>query len=359
MAITTAVYCTREDVKSATDMQGTAYNNNQIDRAVQEAARNIEGHLHRKFYPEDTTKYFDWPAQSGQGGGFITYPWKLYFDANDCISVTSVQSPPGTQLNIAYFNLEPANYGPPYTYIEIQRDKNISFGGAPSAQRAVVITGTWGYSADTDSAGTLAAAISSTSAMSITVSDASLVGVGDLLLVDSERILIQDRSTITSGQTNISGATTDQDSDNAITVTDGTQIHTGEVILIDQEKMLVEDITGNVLTVKRSYDGTNLASHSSSTTIYVYRTLSVLRGQLGTTAATHTNGTSVAKFRVPYMIRNLAVAEAVNTILQETGGYAQSQGGEGAVIHGLGSALADKWDEVVTRYGRKSRMRTV
>lgn len=357
--ITTPVYCSREDVKSATDMQGTTYNNAQIDRAVQEAARNIDAHLHRKFYPEDKTLYFDWPAQSGQGGGFITYPWKLYFDGNNNVSISSVESPPGTTLNTAYFNLEPANYGPPYTYIEIQRDKSIAFGGAPTPQRAVKITGTWGYTTDTDTAGTLAAAVSSTTATSITISDASLVGVGDILIVDTERFIVQERSTITSGQTNTAGATTAVESDNAITVTDGTQVHAGEVILIDSEKMLIQDITGNVLTVKRGYDGTTLATHTTATTINVYRVLTVLRGQLGTTAATHSNAAAVSKHRVPYLIRNLAVAESVNIILQETGGYNNPQGEVGAQVHGLGSALADKWDEARTAYGRKARMRTV
>jgi hypothetical protein len=359
MAITTPVYCSREDVKSATDMQGTTYNNAQIDRAIQEAARNIDGHLHLRFYPEDKSLYFDWPAQSGQGGGFVTYPWKLYFDGNVCLSISAVESPPGTALTLSYFNLEPYNYGPPYTYIEIQRDKSAAFGGAPSPQRSVKITGTWGYTNDQDSAGTLAAAISSTSATSLTVSDASLAGVGNILTIDSERMIVQDRSTVTSNQTNVSGATTGLDNDNAITVTDGTQLHAGEVILIDAEKMLITDITVNQLTVKRAYDGTTLATHSTSTTIYVYRVLSVLRGVLGTTAATHLISAPVSKLRVPFLIRNLTIAEAVNIILQETGGYSNPQGEELAAIHGLGTALADKWDEARTSYGRKSRMRTV
>lgn len=358
MAITTPCYCSREDVKSATDMQGTAYNNAQIDRAIQEAARNIDGHLHRKFYPEDKTVYFDWPAQSGQGGGQITYPWKLYFDANDLLTLTTVQSPPGTSLNTAYFNLEPADYGPPYTYLEIQRDKSIAFSGGSTPQRAVQITGTWGYTQDKDQVGTLVSTING-STQTVVLTDGSQAGVGDLLIIDSERMLVSEKAAYDTGVTQQgSGCSTTNDYDNILALLAGSSVNVDEVIALDSEKMLVLDIIGNNVTVKRGYDGTPLATHTGAE-VFAYRSLTVQRGQLGTSSASHTSTTAVYKHRVPYMIRNLAIAEAVNVILQETGGYSNPQGEDQATVRGLGSALADKWDEARTAYGRKARMRTV
>ena len=359
MTIFTPCYCSREDVKRAPDFQSTAYDNVQIDRVIQNVARNIEGHLHRTFYPNDTTKYFDWPAQSGQGGGFITYPWKIYFDGNDCVTLTELQSPPGTDIDIAYVNLEPANYGPPYTYLELQRDKNAAFGGAATPQRAIVATGTWGYTADNDVVTSLAVAVSSDTATTIQVANAASTGVGDLLIVDSERMLVQEAAAVTTGDSQQnSGCSTAASNDNVLTLTSGSSVNLNEVILLDAEKMLVLDITGNNVTVKRQYDGTVLATHSSAT-VYAYRTLTVARGQLGTSAATHLISASVSKHRVPSLIQSLAIAESVNTILQETGGYSSPQGETGAQISGLGTALADLWDEAVTTFGRKSRMRTV
>jgi len=49
----------------------------------------------------------------------------------------------------------------------------------------------------------------------------------------------------------------------------------------------------------------------------------------------------------------------VNRVLQETGGYARTEG-EGAGAHPApGAGLAEMWDEATTVYGRKARFRAV
>jgi len=45
--------------------------------------------------------------------------------------------------------------------------------------------------------------------------------------------------------------------------------------------------------------------------------------------------------------------------LQETSGYARTVGEGGEARPAPGVALADLWDEAVTRYGRKARIRAV
>lgn len=360
MAVTTVAYCSREDVKRAPDFKGTARNDWQVDRAIQSAARNIEGHLHRAFYPNNTTKYFDWPNFQS------TYPWKIYLDAAELADVTvnvPVVTTGGranpTVIPAANLYWGPWNYAPPYTFVEIDRSTSSAFGLGPTPQRDVAITGTFGYSIATDPAGTLAAAISSTTATTATVSDGSLVGVGNLLIVDSERMLVTERANASTGQTNLTGLTTANTADVTGTVTDGTQVHLNEVIQIDAERMLVVDVTGNAVTVKRAWDGTVLAAHGAGTTIYASRALTVARGQLGTAAATHLNGAAASIHQVPSLIRDLATAEALNRVLQETGGYADPEGEGTSAIHGLGSALADLWDEAETAYGRVARSRVV
>lgn len=357
LGITRPVYCTREDVKRAADIKETARNNAQIDRAIQSASRNIDKHMHRRFYPEDATRYWDWPNFQR------AYPWRLWLDDNELADTTSnvpVVTSAGTVIPSSAVFWGPWNGSPPYTSLELDRSKSYSFGAGSTPQRSISITGTFGYNTDADPAGTLAAAVTTTTATTLTVSDGSLVGVGNLLIIDSERLIVQARATATTGQTNTSGATTESMADDVILVADGTQVHVDEVLLIDQEKMLVVDITGNFITVIRAWDGTVLATHSASTTIYAYRLLTVLRGQLGTTAATHLNAATISISRPPTLIRDLCIAEAVTRVLAETSGYAAGGdgGGEGSP-HALTAALPDLWDEAETGYARKARSRVV
>ena len=126
--------------------------------------------------------------------------------------------------------------------------------------------------------------------------------------------------------------------------------------------MLVLDVTGNIATVKRAWDGTVLAAHTVGAHIYAFRTLTVLRGQLGTTAATHSNAAAASIHRVPALIKDLAVAEATNRVLQEVSGYARtmpSSSGNSKTIAASTSALDDLRDCAYTAHGRKARTRTV
>jgi hypothetical protein len=353
MVVTRPTYATREEVKRALDIKETARNNAQIDRAIQSASRIIDKHLHRAFYPTDGTKYFDWPNFD------YAYPWRLYFDQWDLAAVpTSVMT--GTQsIPISNINFEPVNSGPPYRWLEIQRNTSYAFGVSATPQRDVSITGTWGYWTSTVPAGTLTAAMSSVSSTAVQVSNGALVGVGDLLIVDGERMLVQGRANVDSGQTNVSGATTASASDVGITVTDGTQLNVDEVIQIDSERMLIVDVTANLVTVKRGWDGTVLATHTAGTHIYASRSLTVARGQLGTVATTHTLGAAASISEIPAPVKDLAVAEGEVRAIQETGGYANPQGEGGGAIHGVGTALADLWDEAMTACGRKNRKRVI
>ena len=355
MAVSIPCLCTREDVKRATDIKETARNNWQIDRAIQSATRNIETHLHVKFYPVDTTNYFDWPNFD------YAYPWRLWLNQYRLAAIPTAVTTGGTSIPLSACNFEPVNSGPPYSYLELRRDQPYAFGVGPTPQRDVAITGTFGYWMQTDPGGQLAAAVNSTTATAVTVTDSSLMGVGQLLIAGTERMLITNRSMADTGQTNLSGATTNSKSDVAIGVTDATQLHIDEIVQIDSERMLIVDVnTGaNTVTVQRAWDGTALATHSTGTHIYALRNLSVLRGQLGTTAATYTSGTAVSVWQIPQLARDLAVAEASNRVIEEVGGYSDPQGEGAAAMAHLGSALADLWDEAETAYGRKARIRVI
>ncbi len=111
--------------------------------------------------------------------------------------------------------------------------------------------------------------------------------------------------------------------------------------------MLITDIAGNVLTVKRAWDGSVLATHVGAT-VYAPRLLTVVRGVLGTAAATHLNGAAVAVHAVPGLVRELAVAEALNLFLQESAGYARTVG-EGDSLRMASAPVCGTCGRSVTR----------
>lgn len=364
MAVTRLCYCTREDVKAALDAKQTARNDAQIDRAIEAASDGIDGVMHRVFFTTDTTRYVDWPNFQA------AYPWRIWLDQAELADVTvnvPVVTSGGNVIPNANIFWGNPRYTPPYTYFELNRSSSSSFGQGNTPQRDVAVTGTFGYGIDTAPGGSLAAAVSSTSATTITVSDGSVVGIGNGLLIGTERMLVTGRANVTSGQTQQgAGAGTTSTADVTLAVTDGTKFFVGEVVTLDSERMLIVDVTGNNLTVKRGWDGTVLATHSGAT-VYVSRLLTVVRGAQGTTAATHLINTAVSVHLVPPLIRQLAVGEALVSITGEPAAYAATEGagvmssskrGRGTVS-GVGQGLQSLWDRAYQQHGRKARSRAV
>lgn len=351
-------YCTREDVKRALDIKGTARNDWQVDRAIQAASDDIDSHMHRQFYPLDTTAKIDWPNWQR------AYPWRIWLDAAELADVTvtvpTVTSGGVTIPNSAIF-WGPWNYAPPFTFFELDRSQSYAFGGGSTPQQAVHVTGTRGYWLKTDAAGTLASAISDTTGTTITVTDASVFGVGDLLVIDTERFLVTERAMAQAGSLVLSGTgvTTAVASDVTLSVGGSGTLHVGEVILIDAERMLIVDVSGSSYVVKRGWDGTVLATHSATAAINALRSVTVTRGEAGSTAASHSSATAINRYRAPGKISELAIAEACNTVQQQLGGYSDPQGESGASLSNLGAALADLWDEAETGFARKNRKRVI
>ncbi len=342
-------YCTREDVKSALDIKETARNNVQVDRAIEGASRAVEGYLHRTFYPQVATKYFDWPdVQYGRSD-------RLWLEQNELISATTITSG-GVTLSGSQYYLEPQNDGPPYDRVEINRGSSGAFNSGSTNQRAISITGTFGYSNDWSVVGTAVEAMDgSETDMDVSSAASVAVGIGSLVKVDSEVMQVTGRTYLTTGQTNTSANSV---SDTIQIVSNGAAFSIGEVILVGSEKMLIVDISGNNLSVKRAWDGSALAAHSGST-IYAPRTLTVTRGVLGSTVATHLTSANVSVWQVPGLLRTLVVAEAVNTMLQEGAGYARTGGTGDNANEYIGRGLSDLRKTAYAQLGRKARTRAV
>lgn len=311
-------YITREAVKRSLDAKETARNDVLVDRAIEAASRSVEGFLRRTFAPTLATKYFDWPNEQ------FARAWRLWLTQDNLISLTTL-SVAGTTISASDYFLEPVNSGPPYDRIEIDLASTAAFSSGSTHQRSIAVTGLWGYTNDETTVGTIAEALdASETGVDVDGATAALVGVGSVVRVNSERMLVTGRSTLTTGQT-LQSDMTNANNNVTVAVTTGSAFSVGETILLDSERMLVVDITGNTLTVKRGWDGSTPAAHSGST-IYGYRTLTVSRGALGTSAATHSSGASILRWDVPGPVAELTLAEAINNLEQAKAGYARTAG---------------------------------
>lgn len=351
--MTTPTYATREEIKAELDVKETARSNSRIDRALADATDAVHGLCKRVFYPTLATRSFNWPNEQHARS------WRLWLDQSELISVTTLTSSGTTIASTDYF-LEPNEYGPPYNRIEIDLASNASFDSGDTHQRAIVVTGLFGYTNDETAAGATAEALdASETGVDVDAATSAAVGVGSLLRIDSERVIVTGRSNLDTGQT-LGSSVTNQNNIVTIAVQSGTAFAAGESMTINSERMLIEDITGNNLTVRRAWDGSSIAAHTAGATIYAPRTLTVTRGALGTTAATHLTAATVYRWDPPGPVRQLCVAEAVTDLLQGRSGYARTAGAGDSEREVSGRGLKNLRDRVYdSGLARKGRTRSV
>lgn len=358
MAITTPVYTTRETIKRALDQGEVPRNNRNIDRCIESASRNAEGLCHRIFYPHTDTKYFNWPNDQG------ALSWRLWLEYTDLISIDTLSSG-GTSISPTAYFLEPNTTGPPYNRLEVSLGSSASFGGGSTHQRDITITGLWGYSDDHTAVGTVTEALdASETAVDVSASASADIGVGSLLKVDSERMLVTDRRSLDTGQDVGGSGLTATKSAQSLTVADTSQFVVDEVLVIEAERVLVTDITATTLTIERAFEGSTIAAHAAGTDIYAPRTLTVTRGMLGSTATTHANGADLSVWKVHPALRQYATAEAIHELMQEQTGWfrtmsASSIFGGTAKRAATIEALIDYRDQLYRTLGRKARTRTI
>lgn len=218
----TGAYVGVEAVKTATKIATTEYDALILEHLLA-ASRAVEGPpINRRFFPVVATNKYRWPSLNLQAS------WELWTE-DDLLSVSSISVAAAGQnavpVAITNYFLEPQWAGPPYNRVEIDLSSSDAFQAGPTPQQSVQITGVWGYSADTQAAGTLGGSINA-SVTSLVVSSAALVDQGDVLLIDSEAIYVD----------------------------------TGR-----------SAPTSTTLTVKRGVNGTTAASHTSGAAIARYR----------------------------------------------------------------------------------------
>lgn len=351
----TPFYATREEVKAELDAKETSRSNSRIDRALAAGMDAVHGLTHRMFYPVLATRRFDWPPRAGSTAGI------LRLGSNEIISVASLTSG-GIEIPAGQYLLRRADDldEPPYTRIELDLSGPASFGQGDTYQQDIAAHSLFGYRNDEAPAGATVEDLDATeTAVNVDAATSAAAGVGALLRIDDERVIVTGRSLLYTGQTLGGAGLTNQNSAVVVDVADGTGFAAGETIVIDGERMLVEDIAGDTLIVRRAWDGSTIAAHTATTAIFAPRTLTVARGALGTTAATHSSGASVYRFDFPGSVRQLCLAEALTDLLQGRSGYARTAGSGDNERETSGRGLKDLRDRVYTSHGRKARMRSV
>lgn len=357
-------YVTREEVMDALDFRESTLRTSLIDSSIAGASRDVDFLCHRQFYPLDTTRRFDWPNFQR------AMPWTIWLEQSELADVTInvpvVKSGGNLIPNSAIFWGPWDMDAPPYTFLELDRSQGYSFGQGSTPQQDVSIAGTFGYWTKTESRGTLVSNVNS-SVTTLQGTDGSInsgLGVGDILLIDTERMLISNKGTVSASDTlQGSGCTTKSVADDILSVTNGTAWNIGEQVLVDSERMYIRDIAGNTLLVRRAWGGTTLATHNTGATLYVYRSFTVQRGALGTIAASHNANATLYRYVIPGPCRELALAESINNVLQKSSGYARliaadtnETGGTTGLRTAYGFGIKDIRERVYRGYARQGRI---
>lgn len=347
-------YISREDAKSAMGLADYE-SNRKLDRIIEGCSRRLDNCTHTNFIPKTETRYYRWPTRQPTRA---TYLWLDQYLISVTTLQTQAQNTSPTTISSSDYFLEPVNTGPPYDRIEIDESSTAAFEAGDTPQRSISVLGAWGYSANTDSVGTVSSGLdSSATATTMVGSDGSLINVGDTLLIESEQLFVADRSFAALGSVLINGALTANISEN-VTADGSHGITAGEVIRVGDEEMYVNMVSTNVLYVDRGYNGTKVAAHNDDTAIHINRTLTVERGVNGTTAATHANATAVSKYIPPFDIQNWCLAEVINQFHQENSGWARTIGTGDTAREMTGRELGALRHEMESRYFR-NRMAVV
>jgi len=335
-----------EQFKRRAGKWGSAENETILE-IIKAVSAFIEIETNHSFFPQTATRLYSWPAWA-PGRSWVLWVEQPLISVSTLLSKAGDTSP--TTIPAADYFLEPQEFGPPYTRIEIDRSSSSSFEAGDSGQRSISVAGDWGHSATTEPAGALAEGLDD-SETGVDITDASKVYIGDTILVDSERMFVESKSLLTT-TTTTNGSLAADKSVVSVTFADGTKIKAGETLTIDSERMFIESLGGNVGTVVRAYDGSVLAAHNTGATVYAPRTLNVTRAVNGSSAATHLDAAAIVRYVAPADVRLWCMAEAIAAYEQEKAGWGRSVGaGEGAQEFN-GRSLSQWRKEVKENYYR-------
>lgn len=349
-------YATREQVMRSLEVLESAYAGHLIDMKILAASRSAEGFLHRRFYPELRTILRDWPSAGNSRS------WEVELGDQEAISVDTVTSGGTAITSNVVLRRGDDLAEPPYNRLEIDLTSDAAFSAGSSWQRSLSLRLLFGYNdtATTLGGGSLSGGINS-SVTTLVINPLSgyfAPGIGSLIKIDTERLLLMDRRMSSTALTTTS-AMTDITSNRSFTSAGAASLAIGEIILLDSERMRIDDIAGSTVIVTRAWDGTVLASHTSGSTIYALRTFLARRGVLGSTAASHSDAAPVYVHEYPALLNELVIAESIVMLVQNAAAYARTVGTGAGTREAAGLGLDDIRERAYRELGRKNRSRAV
>lgn len=181
------------------------------DDNLEAASRWIERTFRTTFFPVTDTHQYRWPQRTGTGWTLHLGQWLL------SVSTLTTEGDTATAIAASDYFLEPQTFGPPYDRIEIDLESSAFFASGATPQRSIRVAGKWGFSDET--------------ADSTTLNDPSGISASDTTVV----------------------------------LTSGSAFGVGDVMRVESEDMLVTAVSTNTLTVERGINGTTAATHADST----------------------------------------------------------------------------------------------
>lgn len=349
-------YATREQIMRSLEVLESAYAGHLIDAKIRAASRSAEGFLHRRFYPELRTILRDWPNHSSSPS------WEIDLGDQEAIAVDTVTSG-GTDITADVILRRGDDLAePPYSTLQVNLSTNAAFSAGTSWQRSLSLRMLFGYSdtATSLAGGSLSGIINSTVTTLVInpLSGYFTPGIGSLIKIGTERLLLMDRRMSSTTLTTTSSLT-DVQSARSFTSAGAASLAVGEIILLDSERMRIDDIAGSTVIVTRAWDGTVLASHTSGSTIYALRTFVAWRGALGSIAASHADTDPVYVHEYPALLNELVIAETVTLLEQNAGGYARTLGSGAGTREAVGLGLDDIRERAYRELGRKNRLAAI
>ena len=303
------VFCTFEEICNDLNLPGGDVA--AIMRHIRAAGKTIVQEI-GMFIPFTAAKRFD-----GNGLDFMWVP--------PLLAVTSIVDDDDTYASTDYLLYPRQKHWQNGPYTQIGHDPDGDYATWTVERDIVVITGRWGkWEKEETTSAAVGTGGQSDSAATLLVTNGSKVSPGMVLLINSEQELVTGYSTPSTAVTTIAE---DLDtSEEEITVADGTKVYDGETIRVNYEQMKVLEIQSNTLHVRRGWNNTAKATHTSGANVDAYRTFTVERGVNGTSAAAHTAATTIYRYLVPDDINYLAREIATLMLKKSQGAYAGKTG---------------------------------
>lgn len=335
-------YSSLTEVKRAADIPASPLYDLKVSDVMSEATEAVESLCSRVFYPTLATRYFPWPQDPTQS------PSLLRLGDSEAISLVSLVNGDGSTVDTSRLKLikeGKVDDGPPYNALIIN-GSFVTNGTFP--ERSIAATCNFGFRNDERS---VAFTTTNLSGSTVDISNAANIGVGSLIRIGDERLVVTYRGWKDSG--NVTPVTLDdEESADRFTLSVGSTLNVGEELFIGNERMLITEIIGNDVIVDRGAYGSALSVHTAVTTVYVNRRLTVERAVLGSTATDTLSGAGVQLFLFPPLVHQLHRAEALNIIQQDAASYGSRSGSNQGEMPLSIKGLQDLREKVRSKYAR-------